>query len=270
MSIDVAYFTVVSPSALARPLVSGQLPAGSALGFRDEEGLLFWQLMSGADVDLLLSKLVELGLQPPWWDWPDVTVVERPFSSRWVPEWLTIKEEVIFAPVEIALKPGWTLEAHARRQRLGLLNAYLNTDYAVTLADGGQAVLRIGHRSNTLADLFESSGTNSAAFITAYNPFGREQEAAENAEAQARLQAELEQLIAGSHCLFVGEGRGQNTDWPPEPSFLALGLSYDQAGDLAERYQQAAIVFAGADAVPRLCLGYVAHGEAGVLDRISG
>jgi Protein of unknown function (DUF3293) len=42
--------------------------------------------------------------------------------------------------------------------------------------------------------------------------------------------------------------------WPPELSFFALGISERAARDLGRRFDQDAVVWAGADAVPRLLL----------------
>ena len=41
---------------------------------------------------------------------------------------------------------------------------------------------------------------------------------------------------------FPGAGEADVGDWPPEPSFLVLGISEQRAVALAERYEQAAIV----------------------------
>jgi hypothetical protein len=54
----------------------------------------------------------------------------------------------------------------------------------------------------------------------------------------------------------VLDGIGQHPDngWPGEDSLLALGVSLADALLLGRRFGQDAVVWAGADAVPRLML----------------
>ena len=53
---------------------------------------------------------------------------------------------------------------------------------------------------------------------------------------------------------FDGLGQHPSNGWQGEASFLALGATRDQACDLGTRFEQNAIVWAGADVVPRLVL----------------
>ncbi len=138
-----------------------------------------------------------------------------------------------------------------------LIAAYLATTYAYTGPDGVEVRLRVGEANTSLGALMAARAVAGAAFITAFNPRSRPAAPAVNEAAQARLRAALE--TAGAE-VFEGEGRGDGggdgADWPPEPSFLALGLSFAEAGRLAVAFEQTAILYMGADAVPRLCLGY--------------
>lgn len=142
-----------------------------------------------------------------------------------------------------------------------LIRAYLDTAFVVFLPDGEEMALEIGQTSAPLRALMRTHRAAGAVFITACNPAGRISPDAENRAAMSVLEAELRDC---AKAVFPGEGRGQDPTWPPEASFLALGPSFAGAGRLAEKYRQAAIVYAGLDAVPRLCLGYVGDGELGV------
>ena len=51
-----------------------------------------------------------------------------------------------------------------------------------------------------------------------------------------------------------GVGRHPANQWPGEVSYLILGLTLDAAKTLGTRLEQNAIVWSGADAVPRLIL----------------
>lgn len=131
-----------------------------------------------------------------------------------------------------------------------LIAAYLHTEYRACTGNG-DVVLRIGEPSAGLAGLLASSNQSGAAFITAENPFSQALPAGENAARQAALRSDLTALGATIH---EGEGRGEDPSWPAEASFLAVGLTRDQACGLGRKYQQNAIVWAGGDAVPELVL----------------
>jgi hypothetical protein len=69
----------------------------------------------------------------------------------------------------------------------------------------------------------------------------------DHAELGGKLQALGLKAIEGSGC-EVG------SDWPAEKSYLALGLSLETAKAIGTRFDQDAIVWAGADAVAQLIL----------------
>jgi hypothetical protein len=90
-----------------------------------------------------------------------------------------------------------------------------------------------------------------AAFVTAANPYSRQCTTAENSLALGRLAHELSKR--GLQC-DSGVGIHPSGNWPGEESFLVYGLALEAAKVLGAKYQQNAIVWAGADAVPRLVL----------------
>jgi hypothetical protein len=91
--------------------------------------------------------------------------------------------------------------------------------------------------------------TASATFITACNPYG----AASTDSLNNSFNAELLFAILESDAIaFDGEGIDSTGFWPPEPAFLALGMSFSRALELGVRFRQTALVHATVDAIPRL------------------
>ncbi len=132
---------------------------------------------------------------------------------------------------------------------LVLVTAYRETDYRVT--EGESFVLRVDEPCLELLGLYRAKNVSCAAFITAYNPFSQELTDAENAVRQTELAAELRRR---SLSYFGGVGQHPSGGWSGEPSFLALGLALEAAKSLGKAYEQNAIIWCGADAVPNLVL----------------
>ncbi|WP_316152572.1 DUF3293 domain-containing protein [Cupriavidus sp. BIC8F] len=129
------------------------------------------------------------------------------------------------------------------------LQAYRETHYRV-LGDLPM-ILRVDQPSAPLAALHRALGVASSAFITAANPFSLRCDD----DANARRQQALAQDVARMGLRAI-EAAGEHpaNGWPAEPSFLVPGLSLEDARALGERYGQNAVVWSGADAVPRLVL----------------
>jgi hypothetical protein len=126
--------------------------------------------------------------------------------------------------------------------------AYQSTRYRI----GGPEffTLSIGAKSEALLQLYRKTGQDCGLFITAFNPFGQPQSAEANRAAQFLLGEHLRALSR-----YVIEGAGYPSgDWPPELSYFALGISEGAARDLGHRFDQDAVVWAGADAISRLLL----------------
>ena len=130
-----------------------------------------------------------------------------------------------------------------------LIKAYQETEYRVT--QGHSLVLRVDAPCPELASLYKAKGVSCAAFITACNPFSNLLSDEDNAKRQARLAAELKRR---SLYFFGGIGQHPSGNWPGEPSFLVLGLALEAAKSLGKAYEQNAVVWCGADAVPKLVL----------------
>jgi hypothetical protein len=130
-----------------------------------------------------------------------------------------------------------------------LIAAYCATNYRVLGQD--PFVLKIGQPSAPLRKLYDEHGCQSAAFITAWNPFSKATDIAEN----SRLQALLEIEISGvSTTLIAGIGEDSSRLWPGEESTLALGVSLADAKSIGIRFKQNAFVWIDGDANPELLI----------------
>ena len=125
--------------------------------------------------------------------------------------------------------------------------AFLDTHYRVLGAT--PFVLRINARCAPLAALHQRHGVSCSAFITACNPYCRPLADDDNAQRHAALRDELARRGIPH---LEGIGQHPSNDWPGEPSWLVIGIAEDAARELGTALEQAAIVWAGADAVPRL------------------
>ncbi len=112
-------------------------------------------------------------------------------------------------------------------------------------------ILRIGQNCPDLAAMHRSHRVDCSAFLTAFNPFSKPLDEQENDRRNELLVQELKR-----RSLPVLEGHGSHPDngWPPEASVLVPGLSLEASKSLGARFEQNAIVWSGADAVPQLIL----------------
>ncbi|MDY7549182.1 DUF3293 domain-containing protein [Glaciimonas sp. CA11.2] len=128
-----------------------------------------------------------------------------------------------------------------------IIQAYLETHYCV---DGPPSfVIQIGVVNDALKKLYRQSKFDCCAFMTACNPFSQNLGDAVNANRQAVLAHDLNKR---SLTYLHGTGRHPTGNWPGEPSYFVLGLSRESARVLGQQYEQNAIVWCGADAVPQL------------------
>jgi hypothetical protein len=131
-----------------------------------------------------------------------------------------------------------------------LLAAYRNADYHVTGA-ARRFVLHVDEPSQALSALHAASASDCSALLTACNPASEARAEGENRAAQRRLIARLASVGVAWIDALGADPRGH---WPAEPSVLALGLERDAAIEIARDFGQNAILWAGADAIPRLLL----------------
>ncbi|MET0291248.1 MAG: DUF3293 domain-containing protein [Steroidobacteraceae bacterium] len=128
-----------------------------------------------------------------------------------------------------------------------LLQAYRATRYEVEAPSG--FVLEVGRPSAELLELHILNGVDSSAFVTAWNPLSLPASDTANASAHASL---IHEAARRGWSTRDAWGRGPSSAWPAERSLLILGVSPTEAVALGERFQQAAILSAAADATPRL------------------
>ena len=127
--------------------------------------------------------------------------------------------------------------------------AYQQTEYRVL--GSIPTTLHVGVRNAQLAMLHQLHQTDCSAFVTACNPLGKRVDAATNAQRQEALAAEISRQ---GRVAIAGIGQHPTGDWPPEPSYLVLRLTLTAAQQLGRQFEQNAILWASADAVPELIL----------------
>lgn len=130
-----------------------------------------------------------------------------------------------------------------------LIEAYSTTEYRVD--SDPPFALAVGVASSALKSLYSTRRADSAAFVTAYNPFSQQLSDQQNALRQEALEAELAKR---GLAFMSGVGQHPSGDWPGEPSFLVLGIALEAAKTLGRQFEQNAIIWRGPDAVPRLVL----------------
>jgi uncharacterized protein DUF3293 len=128
-----------------------------------------------------------------------------------------------------------------------LIRAYEATDYRVL--EPVPFTLKIGKPSPALADLYRRAGIGTACVITAWNPRSEICSDVENHAAQRRLTADLDRAGFKHMPAF---GADPTDEWKGEASLLVLGADRAIVEQLGKRYGQNCIVWAEADAVPRL------------------
>ncbi len=111
--------------------------------------------------------------------------------------------------------------------------------------------LSIDRPSTALAAWQAGHGASSSALITACNPASQARSEQWNRAATRQLEAELLQRELAFSATVALDSQD---NWPPEPGFLVAGLAREPAAALGRRLGQNALVFAGAEAVPRLIL----------------
>lgn len=111
--------------------------------------------------------------------------------------------------------------------------------------------LHIDLYSASLYRLLLKTGHQCAVFITAFNPLSQQQNRRENLICNRQLYKALTQH---SNAIFNGVSSDPAKIWPAEKSFLALGINLKLAKKLGKQFNQNAIVWTDAMAIPRLVL----------------
>ena len=128
-----------------------------------------------------------------------------------------------------------------------LLENYLKTEYRVQTA-GGVNVLRIDQASNFLERAHKLHLTDRSAFITACNPASQLVSGDENEAAMEQMNEEVSERWPK----YFAEGADPSGTWPPEASYLVMGIDYRDVIELAHKYNQNAFLYAYKEPVLRL------------------
>lgn len=131
----------------------------------------------------------------------------------------------------------------------GTLQAYRETAYRVH--GRGSFTMQVDVACPELAAAYRHRQVDCSAFVTACNPYSRRLSDKANAIRHAALGRWLRR---NRHRAVEGVGQHPSNQWPGEASYLILGLRLDAAKKLGGRLRQNAILWCGADAVPRLVL----------------
>lgn len=130
-----------------------------------------------------------------------------------------------------------------------LILAFHESEYCVD-EGGRETILRVDQHSPDLEGMHRQCGVVSSAFLTAWNPESRECSMTQNEASQSKL---VDEISARGFSFLRGEGRNVERTWREE-SLLVLGIGQVDAIEIGDRFAQNAILFAGADATPRLVL----------------
>ena len=152
-------------------------------------------------------------------------------------------------PIALSKRPDLAIQriSLVSSQASNLHQAYLETHYIVQAQ--AAFVLQIGYFSHPLQALYREHKTTCCAYLTADNPYSQACSPADNALAQAALEAELTEK---QWIFYTGAGQHPTNNWPAEASFLILGISLDEARVLARRYRQTAFLWADEQTTPQL------------------
>lgn len=116
-----------------------------------------------------------------------------------------------------------------------LLISYCETDYKIPSVG---VTIRLGEHNIILDELLKKYDAEEWCFITAWNPGSALYSTKENIELNLRLEREIRK-----YPYFKGKGEGRyNSKWPSEESFLILGMPFEIAKKLGEKYKQNAIL----------------------------
>lgn len=108
-------------------------------------------------------------------------------------------------------------------------------------------VLHIDQHSPELAAWHADYGVTQSAFLTAANPGSRLLQKDENLTRHEHLMSSVDGFPTTK-----GRGEDPQGHWPDEASLLVGGISLSDARELARRFGQNALLYAGPDARPGL------------------
>ncbi|MEO8259480.1 MAG: DUF3293 domain-containing protein [Acidobacteriota bacterium] len=128
---------------------------------------------------------------------------------------------------------------HHRSDALtALWDAYSQSTY-LARTSRGEIRIHPGQSTPDLDALLSEAGAAQWAYLTACNPNSERLPPEENGQRQNALRQAVQDR---GLTFFEGEGVLDAAVWPPEPSFLILDISADDARSLGRQFGQLAIV----------------------------
>ncbi len=129
-----------------------------------------------------------------------------------------------------------------------LFEAYLQTDYIIS-DETVDLTLRVNEKNSELDSLLTKYQTNSATFLTAYNPYSKPLSQVENEKRQETLVSILKEK---GYTLLKGFGQSRTGNWQLEPSVMIIGINFQTALELARQFEQNAFIFLEKSKSPKL------------------
>lgn len=159
------------------------------------------------------------------------------------------------APTKPITNERFILSDQPTALKASLVAAYLETEYWVRLSDQASPsptfTMRVGQPCPDLAQLLKDRDMQSAAFMSACNPYGSSYGLLDN---QKRQQALIGELDRHQVAYLFGESHHPSEVGPGLPCSLVLNIPIDAAKRLGSRFGQNAVLWCGIDAVPHLVL----------------
>lgn len=129
-----------------------------------------------------------------------------------------------------------------------LFRAWYKTRYRVHFPTGAIDFI-LGETNVEIDRQLDGHQVNQWTMLTGWNPDSRVCSDAENARANERLSAELDER---GWVHFPSEGIPETDDWVAEQGFFVANLSPREARDLGQRYGQMAVLYGARGAFPWL------------------
>ena len=128
-----------------------------------------------------------------------------------------------------------------------LINAYCKANYEILVEPTFS--FKIGQKSPKLINFLHRYNSNTAAYVTAFNPLSKKTPYSLNLKFQEKL---YNILSKSTHAFFEGRGNDPDKVWPEEPGFLILSIPKLDAVQLGRKFNQNAIVWIEIKSAPKL------------------
>jgi len=109
---------------------------------------------------------------------------------------------------------------------------------ALYFVNGLNTPIKVSSINIEVESLLEERNIDTWAYLTAFNPQSIQLSLEENQLRNMRLFKDLR-----SFQLVEDKGYDPNGEWPPENSYLILGINLNEASQLALKYNQSAFVY---------------------------